>query len=80
VGAQGRREWVVGQSEYATDVMFKNRAALNNLYPRLISHCLRCFGAREISFAHRRFRKVGRGGMIAHRAGTTFPHSAGGAQ
>jgi len=40
--------WVVGQSEYATDVMFKSRAALKDLYPHLISHCLRCFGAREI--------------------------------
>jgi hypothetical protein len=40
--------WVTAQSEYATDVMFTRRAALKALYPRLISHSLQCFGAKEV--------------------------------
>ena len=57
--------WVVGQSEYATDVMFKKRAALKDLYPRLISHCLKCFGAREImSFLGRKLHGKFQGELI----------------
>ena len=40
--------WVTAQSEYATDVLFTDRAALKSLYPRLISHGLQCFGAKEV--------------------------------
>lgn len=40
--------WVTAQCEYATDVMFQSKAALSELYPRLISHSMQCFGAREV--------------------------------
>jgi hypothetical protein len=40
--------WVTTQSEYATDVLFKNRAALKELYPRLLSHSTLCFGAKDV--------------------------------
>jgi len=40
--------WVTTQSEYATDVLFKNRTALKELYPRLLSHSTLCFGAKEV--------------------------------
>ncbi len=40
--------WVTAQSEYATDVLFTHRTALKSLYPRLISHGLQCFGAKEV--------------------------------
>jgi hypothetical protein len=40
--------WVTAQCEYSTDVMFKARADLKELYPRLISHSTLCFGAREV--------------------------------
>ena len=40
--------WVTAQCEYATDVMFRSKAALSELYPRLISHSMQCFGAREV--------------------------------
>lgn len=30
--------WVTAQSEYATDVIFKSRRALEELYPRFVSH------------------------------------------
>lgn len=40
--------WVTTQSEYATDVLFKNQASLKNLYPRLLSHSTLCFGAKDV--------------------------------
>jgi hypothetical protein len=43
-----RHYWVTAQSEYATDVIFTERAALKALYPRLISHSMQCFGAKEV--------------------------------
>jgi hypothetical protein len=43
-----RYYWVTAQSEYSTDVLFRNRAALSELYPRLISHGMKCFGAKEV--------------------------------
>src|SRR5262245_47935135 len=32
--------WVIDQAEYSTDVLFKDRQALAELYPRLLDHCL----------------------------------------
>jgi hypothetical protein len=40
--------WVTAQSEYATDVLFKSRSTLQDLYPRLLSHATLCFGAKEV--------------------------------
>jgi hypothetical protein len=40
--------WVTAQSEYATDVLFKSRQALQELYPRILSHGMLCFGAKEV--------------------------------
>jgi hypothetical protein len=37
--------WVTTQSEYATDVLFRNRQNLCELYPKLLSHSTLCFGA-----------------------------------
>lgn len=31
-----------------TDILFKNRQALSELYPQLISHSIQCFGAQEV--------------------------------
>ena len=45
--------WVVDQAEYATDVMFRDRASLEALYPALLDHAL-TFGADDI------FRFLGR--------------------
>lgn len=46
----GRMEyyWVTAQCEWATDVMFRSPSALQELYPRLISHGMQCFGAKEV--------------------------------
>jgi hypothetical protein len=46
----GRRDyyWVIDQAEYSTDVLFRNRAALGELYPRLLDHALLQFSASDI--------------------------------
>ena len=40
--------WVSAQSEYSTDILFKTRQDLCELYPQLLSHSTLCFGAREV--------------------------------
>jgi hypothetical protein len=40
--------WVVDQAEYATDVLFKDRASLASLYPRLVEHTTLCLGAEDV--------------------------------
>jgi hypothetical protein len=40
--------WVAAQAEYSTDVMFKTAEGLRELYPRLLSHSMLCFGATEV--------------------------------
>jgi hypothetical protein len=46
----GRRDyyWVIDQAEYSTDVLFRDRAALADLYPRLLDHALLNFSASDI--------------------------------
>jgi hypothetical protein len=40
--------WVIDQAEYSTDVLFRSRAALGDLYPRLLDHALLQFSAADI--------------------------------
>jgi hypothetical protein len=40
--------WVVDQAEYATDLLFKDRAALSGLYPALLRQATLSFGAEEV--------------------------------
>jgi hypothetical protein len=40
--------WVVDQAEYATDVLFKDRASLKELYQRLLNHATLCFSAEDV--------------------------------
>ena len=40
--------WVTDQAEYATDVMFRNPAALQGLYPSLVRHANSTFGAEDV--------------------------------
>jgi hypothetical protein len=40
--------WVIDQAEYSTDVLFKSRAHLSELYPRLLEHALLHFSAQDI--------------------------------
>ena len=40
--------WVTAQCEYATDVMLRTPSDLNELYPKLLSHSMQYFGAKEV--------------------------------
>ena len=40
--------WVIDQAEYSTDVLFKDRLALADLYPRLLDHACLNFSAQDI--------------------------------
>lgn len=40
--------WVIDQAEYATDVLFQDRAALKDLYPKLLQHATVCFSAEDV--------------------------------
>ena len=40
--------WVTDQAEFATDILFANRSALNELYPSLQRHAALCIGAEDI--------------------------------
>lgn len=40
--------WVIDQAEYATDVLFKDRAALKDLYQNLLRHATVCFSAEDV--------------------------------
>jgi hypothetical protein len=71
---QQRYYWVTSQSEYSTDVLFRSRQSLAELYPRLISHGMKCFGAKEVmSFLGRKLVGQFRGEVttdlidLAHR-------------
>jgi hypothetical protein len=50
--------WTAAQSEYATDVMFRNRGALERIYPSLVHHAIMSFGAEQV------MRYVGRSGRV----------------
>jgi hypothetical protein len=40
--------WITQQSELATDVMFKDRATLKDLYDKLLRHATLCFSAEDV--------------------------------
>jgi hypothetical protein len=40
--------WTVAESEYASDVMFRDRAALQRVYPALVHHAVMSFGSEQV--------------------------------
>jgi hypothetical protein len=40
--------WSLTQSEYATDLLFKDRASLARIYPQFVRHALTSFGSADI--------------------------------
>lgn len=40
--------WTAAESEYATDVMFRDRAALARIYPALVHHGVMSFGSEQV--------------------------------
>jgi hypothetical protein len=63
------RYWSVDQSEWATDVMFKDAPSLAGLYPRLIGQGIRTLGSRDVMrfLGHR--VPATHGGVNGHFAG-----------
>lgn len=47
--------WTIRESEYATDVIFKNPAALKEIYPSLVKHAIEQFSCQDV------MRFLGRG-------------------
>jgi hypothetical protein len=46
--------WTAAETEYATDVMFRDRAALGRIYPALVHHAVMSFGSQQVlRFMHR---------------------------
>ena len=50
--------WTAAESEYATDVMFRDRGALERIYPRLVHHAVMHMGAEQV------MRYMGRAGRV----------------
>jgi len=70
--------WVTAQSEYSTDILFKNAAYLNELYPRLLSHSTLCFGAKEVmSFLGRKIRSYFEGEIVSDSSDLSFKRIPG---
>ena len=40
--------WSAAETEYATDVMFRSRAALQRVYPALVHHAVMSFGCEQV--------------------------------
>jgi hypothetical protein len=40
--------WSVSESEYATDVMFRDAQALSRIYPALVDHAIKRFDSRDV--------------------------------
>jgi len=58
--------WVTAQSELSTDILFKSRQSLSELYPELLSHGTLCFGAKEVmSFLGRKLRGNFKGEIVS---------------
>jgi len=52
--------WTVAESEYATDVMFKEQADLQAVYPAMVHHSVMSFGSQQCKVP-RGFAKIDRG-------------------
>jgi len=68
--------WTIGESEYATDVMFTSPKALARVYPTLVQHAVEHFSCRDV------LRFLGRGGngRFSGAASGNLRHRAEGAR
>lgn len=64
-----RYYWSASQSEYATDVLFRDAASLARLYPRFLHHAVRSFGSPDV------LRFLGR--RVAEKTGAVPARFAG---
>jgi hypothetical protein len=62
--------WSVCESEYATDVMFRDAAALKRVYPALLNHAVQRFGGEDVlRFLGRRTSSRFNGEVSSSRCG-----------
>lgn len=62
---QRRYYWVIDQAEYSTDLLFKSRAHLVELYPKLLDHAVLNFSAEDIlTFLGRRLHPCFNGEVL----------------
>jgi len=47
-GSGNRYYWTTHQSEWATDIIFKNTSALDEIYPELVTHSMLTFNSKDI--------------------------------
>src|SRR5690554_6140807 len=58
--------WCIDQCEYATDVMFKSREALEDIYPSLVEHAFYDFKCTDVfSFLGRKLDKKFQGEVVS---------------
>jgi hypothetical protein len=70
--------WVSAQSEYSTDVLFKSRQNLCELYPQLLSHSTLCFGAKEVmNFLGRKLNGHFQGEIVSDLSNLVCRRTAG---
>jgi hypothetical protein len=59
--------WVIDQAEFSTDVLFVDRATLEQLRPQLYEHAALCFDAEQVmTFLGRRYRETFAGEVRTH--------------
>jgi hypothetical protein len=59
--------WSLDASEYATDVLFRDRAALQAIYPALVRHAIEQFGSPDVlRFLGRRTGPRSNGEVLSH--------------
>ena len=65
-GLNGRAySWFIDQAEYSTDVLFKDRNVLSDLFPRLLDHAVVNFRAQDImTFLGRRLHPLFEGEVL----------------
>lgn len=53
-------QWVIDQAEYSTDILFRDRKALQSIYPELLRHAVIAFSAEDVLrfFGHKGARRV----------------------
>jgi hypothetical protein len=60
--------WSVSESEYATDVMFRDAGALARIYPALVDHAIKRFNSQDVlRFLGRRTNSRFNGEVSSHR-------------
>jgi hypothetical protein len=74
--------WTMGQSEYATDVLFRDAASLREVYPRLVNHTIQEMSCEDVlrflgRRLDRRFKGEASSDVVKRREGVRVKHRVG---